>query len=253
MSILGAKQIFWTLSQSYVSPDYVQDGLVTWHDAEWNDGEKTHQSETTAIWKNLASTGSKYDASETCAEWKSKACVFNRASLNVFTIGNNLMRTDLANDYTYEVAFWPTDDFCVWNGNSTYGNSGLVGGHGSGVAIVGGQVDGRGAAFGWQGYDWVVTKAIVSYAFNYICVARSRTQSKVNIWLNGTQIAQSSNAGSKLTTTLPFCIGTSYLATNNRMYDGLIFCVRCYNKALNEEEMLHNYNCDLMRFEKESL
>lgn len=227
-------------------------GLVGWWDAEFNVGINQHSNQQNVVWKNLGDGGSTYDATGQVTEWKNKAARFDRTNQNCYQVGGYFIRDQLGKtgDYSYEVCFCPTNGYCLWNNDpqfSSYYASGLVGGHGSGACVVGGQSSNTGANFGYQGYDWLSTKAFIPNQLNHVAISHSYTTSSIKCFVNGQLVAESSNR-QKPNSTLPFCIGTSYQKNMDRDYDGLIFCVRCYDRAISQQEVENNYACDVARF-----
>ena len=254
----------WIQEESYIDPEsaigkvlnwrfmkassqYVQDGLICWYDGIDNDGVGQHSSSTTT-WKNLGSLGSTYDATRSSGSWQSNGAMFTGNTTQYFQIPNQLMSSQMKGEWTYEIVFTPTS---AWLQNYR----GLLGRHRNAEqkGIVCGQYEDETVWF--TAYPpnqecWKASRAdFLPYVntLNTIACAASTTSGISYVWHNGVLKNTLTGGNFLLYNQNPLCIGA---ATNepNRTFDGVIHCVRIYNRQLSESEHLQNRQLDLQRF-----
>ena len=229
------------------SSQYVQDGLICWYDGIDNDGVGQHSSSTTT-WKNLGSLGSTYDATRSSGSWQSNGAMFTGKATQYFQILNQLMSSQMKGEWTYEIVFTPTS---AWFQNYR----GLLGRHSNTEqkGIVCGQSEDETVQFSTYPPSqecWKASRAdFLPYVntLNTIACAASTTSGISYVWHNGVLRNTLTGGNFLLKNQNPLCIGA---AKNEpyRTFDGVIHCVRIYNRQLSENEHLQNRKLDLQRF-----
>ena len=214
---------------------YVSDGLVLWYDGYANTGADRIYTSTT--WKNLAN--SSYNGTlKNSPTWYDNYLSFNGTNNWVSIAQMNYSTT------TQEVVTQKTSS----TGSNEY--------------IVGNQQNmGNGIIYSKNGYvisDYYINGSFrnidAPYTLNKInSNSVSYDGSSLNTYSNGTisnslsiSGAISAPTGNTLMALGVNPYGSTYDA--GTFFKGNIYSVRIYNRALTEEEILHNYNYDKQRF-----
>lgn len=217
---------------------YISDGLVLWYDGINNNGNSNHTSNySVTTWKNLAN--SSYNGTlKNSPTWYDNYLSFNGTNNWVSIAQMNYSTT------TQEVVTQKTSS----TGSNEY--------------IVGNQQNmGNGIIYSKNGYvisDYYINGSFrnidAPYTLNKInSNSVSYDGSSLNTYSSGT-IANSlsiSGAISAPTGNTLMALGVNpYGSTYDAgtFFKGNIYSVRIYNRALTEEEILHNYNYDKQRF-----
>lgn len=254
----GAEMLFGDAKVSAKS--YVNNGLVGLWDGIENAGFGVH-SANLSVWKNLGSNGSIHDAvrvsDSRSSAWVGDGAVFvgNDASYQ-FIIPGRLMTDVMKGEWTYEVVFTPGSQWMdgQW--------SGIFGNHGGGLGPVGGQNAPSANNIEFVLYYPPTPLCIFEYSDFQVGVRTSVSQAASNsshsatTWKDGLHAADATGVDVLLTHngndgTGNTCIGSSYnqgQAENGRTFDGLIHCVRVYNRPITEAEMIKNHQIDVKRF-----
>ena len=234
----------------WVNP-YVTDGLIAMYDGIWNAGPGRH-SAATQRWANLGSLGHDYDAIRaTQGEFRDDGAVFVRDNdYHAFkTVPNDLLAKHLRGEWSYEVVFTPGKG---WRSNY----SGVIGAHNSvQKGIVGGQYENGTVSFTLYAPDVpLYKKAATSFATGVpvaISQAASNTVRTATTWRDGVVVSRKSGVNVNLTIADVFCIGAAFsteTAYGQRTFDGVIHCVRLYNRPLTETDVEKNRVMDKARF-----
>lgn len=255
----GAEMLFGGAKVSAKS--YVKNGLIGLWDGIENAGFGKH-SENLTVWKNLGSNGSLHDAlrvsDSRATAWTENGavCVLNDASYQ-FIIPGRLMTDVMKGEWSYELVFTPGDQ---WIDGSQY--SGIFGNHGGGLGIVGGQKDGGSPRITFNLYApevilWSPDSSTFSAnTVTSVSQAASNTSHTATTWKDGVSVASVTGVDVLLTHngndgTGNTCIGSSYnqgQAENGRTFDGLIHCIRVYNRPITAAEVAKNHAVDVKRF-----
>ena len=244
--------------------EYVKNGLICWWDGIDNAGPGLHSSNT-GTWKNLGSLGSAYDATRSYRNtyWEDNAARFDASYC--FLTPNYLMSSHMKGEWTVEAVFTPDSGWFrtyrgVFGDHSSAGK-GLIG------LQYGGSTIGNGVYQQGSGAGDKATMMLRSSAFSggniyHVSFVGSKTGVSFKIYINATEVTSSSPSYSSrtgpssgdnlvLTSTHGFCIGSamgSRASDSARNYSGKIHCVRVYNRAISEPEIVSNYKIDGRRF-----
>lgn len=244
---------------------YVTSGLAGMWDGEWNSGGGVHDSSAARL-ANLATTGSKYDAvPSTGSLAKSRigqnyvTFTWNASPCQSLKVANSFITAEIGSgEFTIEAVVSPASN---WAKNY----SGIAGNHG------GIRYGNRGVAFGqsennlvkfilWSQNVPVYSSAAASLydasspvLFSLAC---SDSLSLAKFYKNGTLKTSMSTRIYQFDITRPFMIGSAFtdgtdsmfVEHKERVFDGRIFCVRVYSRALSESEVAYNYAVDVRRF-----
>ena len=218
---------------------YMSDGLVLWYDGINNNGNSNNTSNySVTTWKNLANSS------------------YSGTLKNSPTWYNNYLFFDGSDDWVSiaQMNFNnPTVEVVIQKSEYTTGpEESIVAnyeGGGYGLSIANQKLISEfyiSGAYHNIYKDFVLNKK-VSVATNY-------DNSKTNLYTNGTLYDSYSITGSigVPESNTPMVIAANPRGTSttdpNRFFKGNIYSVRIYNRALTQEEILHNYNYDKQRF-----
>ena len=237
---------------------YVQDSLVLWYDGYANTGAT--RNTTTTTWKDLS--GNNNDGTLTGGTWYNKYLRFDgvddTVSTNMYLADALPSNSDRTLSITVKINSVPYT-------NTTYGNTGILFG---------------GAYYGGMGIAWYRDTSSESFTlngftrasgatynifgtFNYptsilnLTYVNNPSNNKVFIYLNGVKIKESSSTtGSYEYATSIGNIGINkaqiYGGNYTTSYANMdVYSAKIYNKALTEEEVLHNYLYDKQTFNME--
>ena len=236
---------------------YNTDGLIAMYDGEWNAGGGVHNpDETTTRWVNLGSLGEDFDATRDYGTFTAKAASFTRtiSTRNTFAIPNYLMRDYMKGEWSVECVFMPTSqwfqDYAGVFGNHTPATKGLVFGQHEGSNIV----------FNLYGplvYLYSASQSTFTAGVTYaVSQSASNTINTATTWRNGVQVSRSTGVNVMLNYAedARTCIGAAFRthiqdeSGTNRSFDGLIHCVRVYNRPIDAQTVAANYAIDKARF-----
>lgn len=223
-----------------VNNGYISDGLVLWYDGYANTG--TARTNSTTTWKNLAS--SSLDGTLTGGTWYKNYLYLDGTDDWVAIAAMNYANP------TVEVVYKKT----AFTGNA---EEALVGNFNSG---------GYGIAYLSSNSNKMIGEFYVNGAWNRLynditlnktdTLATSFNGSTMKLFSNGSLVDQLSLSGTVGTPTNSTIMaiganpnGTSVSAST--YFLGNIYSVRIYNKALTDDEVLHNYIQDKQKFNLE--
>lgn len=244
----------WT-SSGLTTKKYVQDGLIAMWDGIENIGFKKHSS-STKIWKNLGSLGSNYDAIRVRDGDSDPAYgtgIFSEIGAEItrdgtntrFKVLTNDLQPKMAGEWSYEVVFTPRSG---WKSNY----SGLLGCHG-GNGIVGGQYENGQFSFNLYPPNrqlWLVNASTFSIGqLTSVSQSVSATTGIASTYKNGLLVNSVSN-NALVITEEGFFIGSAFPGNyyGNRNFDGVIHCIRIYNRPISQIEVAANHEIDIKRF-----
>lgn len=226
-------------------PSYVTDGMITWLDGEWNVGLGEHDT-APAAWVDLTGSGNTFDLVNN-SEFGD-----NFAIISGTGFAHKADQFDLATNMKHcEAVISRTDSGIGFATVMTFRNKG---GRGGGYAdwYISIRPDGK-VESKW--YDKETYKPYV----NPITFCKKGTSFSRDspysisaalddneIFVNGSEITgaigvSTLNIGGNF-------IGSTWSATTGYLWSGKIFCIRCYDRILSEEERAHNLSVDSLRF-----
>ena len=228
---------------------YLSDGLIGWFDGIWNNGLNSHSNDTT-IWKNLGSEGQAYDATymDGTVNWSEDSHNFVYSGGKCFLMPNSDILTNhfdaVSGGYSVQVVCMPTYQ-------TTY--SGIVGNqHKNGTnPLLFGQ---------WQGSTRLFFMGNCAVEGNYIPLNQMNTYTLVadtsaktlTLYRDNEQLTQASatfnlpTAGNDVQ--MAIGRGNSEVNLTDRNFQGKIYCVRFYDRALTPDEIELNVSIDKQRF-----
>ena len=234
--ILGARTGAWAKSGGdWVNP-YVTDGMVAMWDGEWNAGGGVHDLSATK-WKELIS-GTDCESVGT-PTWGDK---FFRSTSNKNSAYFNSFCPDTINapGHTVEIVSEKRTDSrgVIW------GSYGINGANGSNFEYY------RSHKYFRAYYNASPDIRSDSYTFpigvtKYFAACRDGDEYSIKDG-EGRKLASTETAVRNLKQSV-MRIGTDS-RTLSMCFDGDIFCIRVYNRALTTEEIAHNYAIDKARF-----
>ena len=222
-----------------VNNGYISDGLVLWYDGYANTGKGRPNSTTT--WKNLAS--SSLDGTLTGGTWYKDYLYFDGTDDWV-----KIAAMNYAN---------PTIEVVYSKSSSTGSNEVFVGNFNAGGYGIGKASDAKiNGQFYLSG-----SYQLLSYplTLNKIeTLSSSYSGSYQYLYANGSLVSSADRAGASLgspSNSTVMAVGAnpngSTVDSVGEYYKGNIYSVRIYNKALTDEEILHNYLYDKQKFNLE--
>jgi hypothetical protein len=249
----GAEMLFGGAKVS--SKSYVKHGLIGMWDGIENVGFGKH-SGNTLVWNNLGSLGSAYDATRVAQPtwWVDNGAVFHHKSSGLlFNIPGYFMRDIMGSEWSYELVFTPGEK---WMQNVAW--SGIFGNHGSGKGICGGQVGANGPdKVAFTLYDPGVPLWVASISENFalgqiasVSQSASNSRHSAMTYKDGVSVAVANDVDVELTYhNEGTYIGGAYFAEDGgRTFDGVIHCVRVYNRPITTSEVAKNHAVDVKRF-----
>lgn len=247
----GAEMLF--DGEKISAKSYIKNGLIGLWDGIENAGFGVHSGDT-LVWKNLGSLGSVYDATKwaEARAWTENGAVFHYGSVDyVFQIPGWFLRDEMGAEWSYELVFTPDEKWAQGTGFS-----GIFGNHGSGKGIIGGQVD-HDASFNLYDPTVVLWQPDVSEYFSQghiasVSQAASNSGHSATTWKDGVSVSSVSSVDVELTYRLEgTSIGSAYerkQGEGHRTFDGIIHCVRVYNRPITADEVTKNHQIDVKRF-----
>ena len=220
-------------------PQYIQDGLVAWFDAENNTG--TGHASNVKVWKNLVGNGYDAQTNDTVngMNFESNYIQFTSYSTRAPVFRYNVPTAGL----TFEVVCIATSPIGQSQAPLISNFSGIGYGlqnasftSGIGMTINTGS---------WQDMNIVFTNDWNTNKIYTITGTYDNTTMKG--YSNGVKLSYNTVGGqarSDYSELVIFGAKTS----NMSLLSGKVYCVRCYNRALTEEEVAHNRAIDLSRF-----
>ena len=265
-SLVAARSVVSTTSEnvSYTAADYIQDGLVAMWDGIENAGWGVHDENAT-VWKNLlGDTG--YDFPN-CMSWdnncfdldSSAASVLNTSSLNIRTSKNGPAST--TNPYTIEMAWKPygsgSGNESILFGFALDGNNRTVCAFRS--VYSGDWSNSNTKSMGVRIHTTTELPNVYGLSGNYlgfspnyssgIVITATFENGILKVYFRGMLVYETTTSISSWA--LPLVIGTSrrsgFLTISGKVY-GKYYRCSWYGRALTEEEVLHNYRIDKIRF-----
>lgn len=255
-SMLGADGTEMSEVDEFINP-YITDGLVAMWDGEWNAGFGIHDS-TSITWTDCIGgiTLQRYRPQLSNAGWWLEKCYYNPAK-DKNTNGDSFFINEIPSymadvfstaELTIEVCFKSLDNyynnvtfFYVYPGNHLVTDSIVTlwasnySIRGNGWTLSRGQVK-------WTKGDFT-TLSVLGYGIGQEVIAYNNSsgtsQTKSMFAVNVDEIVPS-NTRLRL---------MSLWQSDNDTFQGEFYCLRIYNRPLTEEEMLHNYSVDKLRFE----
>ena len=220
---------------------YIQDSLVLWYDGYANSGT-TDRSYSINVWKDLS--GNNNDGTLTGGTWGSKYLYFDGVNDYVEST-SNLGISGNANLTMCAVASWQGDEWLL-NYPSYMGISAT--GSYTGLSMT--MYNGRPALDFWN-YRYIASEALEVKKPYQICM--TKTNGSINdtskIYVNGKRVSGNGNSSSSPNITNSKAVVGRLDST--RWANANIYSVRYYNKALTEDEILHNYSYDKEKFNLE--
>ena len=251
IQLMAATSEFISLASEIISvtiPTIMQTNLIVNLDA----GDSRSYSDANAIWKNLGTGSTTFDASST--------------NLPTFTYANNTGRYFTFNGTTQYVNFTrPVDASFSWgawirtdnadsSGAQWYSNYNrqIIGGDSTdmnandyGISI------GNGSIFFGTGSPDTTAQSTNTYnddMWHYITVTRNKGTGSMKIYVDGIADGTATGTTNILNTTTTLCIGRDSTANASTYFSGKIAAVHAYNRVLSADEILYNYNVHKGRY-----
>ena len=212
---------------------YVQDNLVLWYDGYANTG--TTKNYTSTTWKDLSGTG--YNGTVSGATWYDEYLSFDGVN-DWVKIGELNYPNNTIEIVSFKDNVTDNDEYLI--GNEQNGGNGLI--YRNNTILADYYIN--------DSYKNIST----SYELNKININSVSYDGKVlKLYKNGKIVSKLENAGSIKYPTggTPIVLGVNPFDSSydaNTFFKGRIYSVRIYNRALTEEELLHNYLYDIEKF-----
>lgn len=228
---------------------YPKNGLIGWFDGIWNIGVEQH-SNNTIVWKNLGSGGSIYDATymDGTVNWSDDSHNFVYSSGKCFLMQDSGILVDhfdiSSGGYSVQVVCMPTYQ-------RTF--SGMVGNeHRNGTyPLVFGQFQGANRLFMLAGGRFEGAFVSINQIHTYTLIANVSDKT-LTLYRDKELINQAAATFNAPTASadVQMAIGRGNCETSltNRNFQGKIYCVRFYDRALSPEEINATTTTDGNRF-----
>ena len=230
--MIGARTAAWAKS-GYTAKDYVQDGLIAMWDGIENAGWGQHNPNST-VWKDLVSGDYDFllNAGKTL-DFRNEGIDFDGGETNydVAEIKNEIM-----------VDGECTVEFVGLIRGTKYGVPFCFNSNGFRIATSP-ENDYRGFSFKGGRLTSVKNNIVHHENANVSCVLYT-SKSVKNTYLNGRYLGENGDIISYETTKS----GMIKIAYGNGVFNGVINCVRIYNRSLEQTEIAANYAIDKARF-----
>ena len=222
---------------------YIQDGLVLWLDSYANTG--TTRNHTTTTWKDLSGTGNNVTVSG--ATWYNNYLSFDGTNDYAYKTSGAIY--NISKEHTIEVLVKPkqikSSFQSVFNTINT----------GSGVSQYGGLWINTQGYFGYETADGSTNNVsqsilLTSDDLNKMYLMTSVRNDKNYKFYNKTNLLSDRTVTWDARTPNP-AIYLGGLSSSTYLFNGEIYSIRVYNKALTEDEILHNYLYDVEKFNLE--
>ena len=220
---------------------YIQDGLVLWFDGYANSGT-TNRDYSKNIWKDLS--GNNNDVTVSGATWYNNYLSFDGTNDYAYKTSGAIY--NISKEHTIEVLLKPRKVASSYQSIFNTVNSGTnVLQYGS-LWIHETMQIGFDTGDGSTTYDTNRFDIRTDDIGKYFLMTSIRNDRNYKLYNKGKFINELNYTFDARTPNPAIYIGGQSTSTN--LFNGEIYSIRVYNKALTEEELLHNYNYDKEKF-----